>query len=284
MRYTGDPVQLPRSFHIHENGVLVSFTQPIDVKAIADLSNHFAQAWNYRYSPGYGSPEFAPCHAGAVGHEPLRIAGVHPIDATTVFVELPSLQPVNQLHLLLQVDKGRPQELFITVHRLDKPFTQFPGYQPTNKVIGALPLARDVAMLGKSIPNPWLKKLPNAAALELSAGSNLTYSTRTLRAKAGDNVKLTFHNPDVVPHNWVLVKPGSLARIGDLTNKLIADPEAVLRQYVPKSDEVISYTDIVQPGQEFTIYFRAPQEKGHYPYLCTFPGHWMVMNGELIVE
>ena len=65
---------------------------------------------------------------------------------------------------------------------------------------------------------------------------------------------------------------------------MIADPEAVLRQYVPKSDEVISYTDIVQPGQEFTIYFRAPQEKGHYPYLCTFPGHWMVMNGELIVE
>jgi putative heme-binding domain-containing protein len=284
VRYTGDPVQLPRGFHVHENGVLISFTQPIETKTIADVANHFAQAWNYRYSPGYGSPEFAPCHAGAVGHESLRIAGVHPIDATTVFVELPALQPVNQLHLLLQVDQGRPQELFITVHRLDKPFTQFPGYRSTSKVIGALPLARDVAMLGKTIPNPWLKKLPNASTLELSAGSNLTYSTRTLRAKAGDNVQLTFHNPDVVPHNWVLVKPGALARIGDLTNKLIADPEAVLRQYVPKSDEVISYTDIVQPGQEFTIYFRVPQEKGRYPYLCTFPGHWMVMNGELIVE
>jgi azurin len=32
------------------------------------------------------------------------------------------------------------------------------------------------------------------------------------------------------------------------------------------------------------IYFLAPTEKGRYPYLCTFPCHWMVMNGELIVE
>jgi len=284
VRYTGDPVQLPRAFHIHENGVLISFTRPIDAKAIAELSNHFADVWNYRYSPGYGSPEFAPCHAGAVGHESLRIAGVHRIDDTTVFVELQALQPVNQLHLLLQIDTGRPQELFITVHRLDKPFTQFAGYQPMDKLIGALPMARDVALLGKTIPNPWRKSLPNPAKLDLSAGSNLTYSTRTLRAKAGANVKLTFHNPDVVPHNWVLIKPGALPRIGDLTNKLIADPEAVLRQYVPKSDEVISYTDIVPAGEASTIYFRAPQEKGRYPYLCTFPGHWMVMNGELIVE
>ncbi|MCB1209408.1 MAG: hypothetical protein KDK97_08785 [Verrucomicrobiales bacterium] len=26
------------------------------------------------------------------------------------------------------------------------------------------------------------------------------------------------------------------------------------------------------------------KEKGDYPYLCTFPGHWMVMNGVLKVE
>ncbi|HEV3417919.1 MAG TPA: DUF6797 domain-containing protein [Pirellulales bacterium] len=284
VRYTGDPVQLPRSFHVHENGVLVSFTQPVDAKAIANLSNHFAQVWNYRYTPGYGSPEFAPCHPGAVGHESLRIAGVHRIDATTIFVELPALQPVNQLHLLLQVDEGRPQELVITVHRLDKPFTQFPGYEPTIKVIGAHPLAVDLTLLRKASPNPWRKILPAAAPLDLSAGNNLTFSTRTLRAKAGENVKLTFHNPDVVPHNWVLVKKGALASIGDLTNKLVADPEAVFRQYVPKSDDVICYTDIVPSGQQSTISFRAPQEKGRYPYLCTFPGHWMVMNGELVVE
>ncbi len=284
VRYTGDRVQLPRSFHVHENGLLISFTQPIDEKAIANLANHFAQAWNYRYSPGYGSPELAPCHAGAVGHESLAIDGVHRIDAATVFVEMPALQPVNQLHLLLQVDDGRPQELFVTVHRLDKPFTQFSGYRPTRKIIAAHPLAVDLARLGKSNPNPWQKPLPGAVAIGLSAGNNLTYSTRTLRVKANENVKLTFHNPDVVPHNWVLVEKGALARVGDLTNKLVADPEAVLHQYVPKSEDVLYYTDITAAGQTSTIYFRAPQAKGRYPYLCTFPGHWMVMNGEFVVE
>jgi azurin len=37
-------------------------------------------------------------------------------------------------------------------------------------------------------------------------------------------------------------------------------------------------------GQRRTIYFEAPKSSGRYPFLCTFPGHWMIMNGELIVE
>ncbi|PQO47663.1 plastocyanin/azurin family copper-binding protein [Blastopirellula marina] len=72
--------------------------------------------------------------------------------------------------------------------------------------------------------------------------------------------------------------------LSDLANKFVADPAAVLKQYVPQTDDVLAYTDIVPPGKNFTIYFIAPQQPGRYPYLCTFPGHWMVMNGELVVE
>lgn len=286
VRYTGKPIQLPRSFHVHENGVLVSFAEPVDRNAIANVAHQFAQVWNYRYGPGYGSPELAPSHPGVVGHEALEIAGAHLIDERTVFVEMPDIQPVNQLHLLLQVDAGPPQELFLTVHKLDKPFTRLPGYQPRQKLIAAHPQAVDLALLGKSQPNPWGKRGRPLVTnnLQLEAGPNLTFSTRSLKAKAGERVQLTFNNPDVVPHNWVLVRPGSLSTVGDMANKLIADPEAVLRHYVPKSEDVVVYTDIVPPQQSFTIWFDAPQEKGRYPYLCTFPGHWMVMNGELTVE
>ncbi len=284
VRYSGERVQLPRSFHLHENGVLLSFTQPVGASQFADLKNHFAQVWNYRYGPGYGSPELAPSHPGVVGHEALEITGIHVIDEKTIFVEMPELQPVSQLHLLLQVDAGEPQEIFITANRLDKPYTQIPDYQPNAKVIAAHPMSVDIAMLGKTLPNPWGQRRPADAKLELAAGKNLTFSTRVLRVKAGQSVKLTFNNPDVVPHNWVLIKPDTLTRVGELSNKLVADPAAVLRQYVPKSSDIIAYTDIVPPQQDFSIYFQAPQEKGRYPYLCTFPGHWMVMNGELIVE
>jgi azurin len=82
----------------------------------------------------------------------------------------------------------------------------------------------------------------------------------------------------------VLIRPGALERVGDLANKMVADPEAAVRHYVPASPDVLSYTDVVPPQERFTIHFRAPAEKGRYPFLCTFPGHWMVMNGQLIVE
>jgi hypothetical protein len=55
VRYTGGPVQLPCEFHARQNGVLVTFTRPVNRSVAGQAKNHFAQVWNYRYSPGYGS-------------------------------------------------------------------------------------------------------------------------------------------------------------------------------------------------------------------------------------
>ena len=50
-----------------------------------------------------------------------------------------------------------------------------------------------------------------------------------------------------------------------------ADPQAVARHYVPRSDDVLFYTDIVPPGESFTIYFRAPLQKRRNPLLLFIP-------------
>ena len=205
-------------------------------------------------------------------------------DDRSLFLEIPDLQPVNQLHLLLQVDGGRPVELFATAHKLAAPFTGFAGYRPVEKTVLPHPILTDLALATKTVPNPFRKRLVDARTIVMEAGKNLTFATRTLNVKAGEPLLLRFVNPDVVPHNWVLVQPGSLARVGDLANKSVADPEAAVRHYVPQTDDVIAYTDIVSPQADFTIFFRAPKTKGRYPFLCTFPGHWMVMNGEMVVE
>ncbi len=102
--------------------------------------------------------------------------------------------------------------------------------------------------------------------------------------RAGEPIKLTFSNPDVVPHNWALARPGTLAKVGDLVNKIIAEPDAASRHYIPRTEDILFYMDIVNPGNDFTIAFRAPTTKGRYPFLCTVPGHWMVMNGVMTVE
>jgi azurin len=142
----------------------------------------------------------------------------------------------------------------------------------------------DLARNKPAPPNPWKKRLPDARSLQIEAGKNLSFEPKQLTVKAGEIIRLTFTNPDVVPHNWLLVQPGALECVGELANKLVADPDAAVRQYVPRSDDVLVWTDVVPPKERFTIYFQAPARKGRYPFLCAFPGHWMVMNGQLIVE
>ena len=284
VRYTGDPVQLPVAFHAHRNGALVSFSRPVDPAVAGQVGSHLAQCWNYRYGQSYGSPEFSPRHRGIAGHDPLAIRSVTVLDdGRTLFLEIPDLQPVNQLHLHMKVDAGEPLDLFATVHRLAEPFTGIPGYRPTEKTIAAHPILADLIPSAPAVPNPWRLSLPGARPLRIEASKNLTFSTPTLTARVGEPISLTFANPDAVPHNWALIAPGTLATVGDLANKLIADPDAAARQYVPKSADVLAYTDIVQPQGQATISFRAPSKPGRYPYLCTFPGHWMVMNGVLVV-
>ncbi len=286
LRYTGTPTQVPVGIHSHENGVAVEFALPVDPVIAKDLTLQFAQAWNYRYSRAYGSPEFSTRHPGVRGHDHFEITSVQILpDGKTVFLEIPDLQPVNQLHLQLEVNPNdRRHDLICTIHALDRPFTQFKDYKQVAKTINPHPILRDMDKLNRQIPNPWKNELPNARAVTIDTNKNLTFKQATIKAKAGETLKFTLRNPDVVPHNWALLKPGTLQKVGDLTNGLIADPEAYLRHYVPQTDDVIVYTDIVEPGERFTVFFQVPKEPGRYPYLCTFPGHWMVMNGMLIVE
>lgn len=285
VRYTGENVQLPLGFHVYKNGVTVTFAEPVDHTLAEQPESHFAQVWNYRYSSAYGSPEFSTRHFGMRGHDRLEIRSVYVLeDGRTLFLEMPELQPVNQLHLRLHTSGDSAHDLFTTVHKLDDPFTGFPRYEPTVKTIAAHPMLGDLALATISVPNPWQKPLEGARSITLDTGKNLTFAQRTLKVQPGEPIEFTLSNPDVVPHNWALLQPGTLRRVGEMANRLVADPEAAARHYIPHTSDVLYYTDVVSPGDTFTIYFRAPEEPGRYPYLCTFPGHWMVMNGELIVE
>ena len=285
VRYTGDMVQLPVGFRVHENGVLLRFSEVVDHRLVVDTKKHFAQCWNYRYSSAYGSPEFSTKHFGMQGHDTLAIKSAHVTrDGKGLFLELPDLQLTNQLHLLVTSNTGREHELFLTVHRLADPFEDFPGYVAERKSIKQHPIAMDLAMATKSKPNPFRREIKGAREITIRTATNLSFETRSFRAKPGEAIKFTLENPDVVPHNWALLKPGTLRRVGDLANRLISDPDAAIRHYIPDSTDVLFHTDVVLPSSKMTIWFHAPKESGRYPYLCTFPGHWLIMNGEMIVE
>jgi azurin len=285
VRYTGGPAHLPVAFEARNNGVLLTFSDALDKDVAANKASHFAQSWNYFYSRAYGSPEFSVRHPQQHGHDVETIASAHVLeDGKRLFLEIPEIAPAHTLHLHLTPAKGQERDLFISAFKLDEDFTQFPGYQHHDKA--PLPSAATVASMmipAPAKPNPWAKGNPGRA-IKLEAALGLQYLQRQLTVKAGERISLTFKNPDVVPHNFVLIKPGKLQAIGDLANKLITDPNGLARHYVPESPDVLVYTDMTNAGSAFTINFDTPKEKGDHPYLCTFPGHWMVMNGVLKVE
>ena len=75
-----------------------------------------------------------------------------------------------------------------------------------------------------------------------------------------------------MPHNWALIKPGTLATVGDLVNKIIAEPDAAARHYIPRTDDVLVYTDIVGPQDQFIDLLPRPDRAGPLSLSLHVPG------------
>ena len=54
--------------------------------------------------------------------------------------------------------------------------------------------------------------------------------------------------------------------------------------YVPPSDDVLYHTALLEPRKSESIYFVAPDAPGEYPFVCTFPGHYVTMQGTMRVR
>lgn len=125
----------------------------------------------------------------------------------------------------------------------------------------------------------------NLAEVEIGCvPERMLFTVTEFVAKAGQPVKLTFRNPDATPHNWVLVEPGALEKVGMAANEMAKDPKGITKHFVPESDRILQHTALLNPEQEEVLRFHAPEKPGTYPYLCSFPGHWIIMKGEMVVE
>ena len=82
-------------------------------------------------------------------------------------------------------------------------------------------------------------------------------------------------------HNVVITAPGAADEVGSAALKMGLKGERL--SYVPAMPKGLFHTLILQPGQSDTIYFTAPSKPGDYPYVCTYPGHYLVMRGILKV-
>lgn len=109
--------------------------------------------------------------------------------------------------------------------------------------------------------------------------NEMKYDLKTFSVVAGKPVELVFENPDFMQHNLLITQIGKLEAVGKAADKLAADPGGADRQYVPDMPEVLFSTKLVNPQETVRLRFVAPEQPGDYPYVCTFPGHWLLMNG-----
>ncbi len=112
----------------------------------------------------------------------------------------------------------------------------------------------------------------------------MSFDRDTLRAVAGETVRLVFRNPDHMEHNALIIKPGTLQEVGEMADAMIASPTGRENDFVPNTSAVVASTPIVEAYETFELTFTLPDEPGEYMFVCTIPGHWRVMQGVFVVE
>lgn len=156
----------------------------------------------------------------------------------------------------------------------------------------------DVAFLKNLVPDNNLEKVlkvwnvlkeetldPNRKIVKIAAiREAMKYDVTTFTVKAGQAVEIVFSNPDAMQHNIVFVQTGAMEKVGIAADKMMMDDKGAEKNYVPALSEVLFASPLVNPDQTFRLNFKAPSKPGKYPFVCTFPGHWRLMNGVMIVE
>lgn len=120
----------------------------------------------------------------------------------------------------------------------------------------------------------------NAADIQLrTLTAQMKYNESEFQVKPGERINLTFENGDDLPHNFVLCRPGT--DVLALSLRQMDKPEEALKNnWLPKDPSVLAHSKMLNPHERQSFSFTMPDKPGTYPFVCTFPGHAMTMNGK----
>ena len=103
----------------------------------------------------------------------------------------------------------------------------------------------------------------------------MAFTVGEITAPAGATVRLVMDNQATssraMVHNVVVLQDESAVdRIGQAGAEVPVDDSAVL-----------AYTPLAGPGDRTAVVFTMPPA-GRYPFICTYPGHYRLMQGVLV--
>jgi azurin len=124
-------------------------------------------------------------------------------------------------------------------------------------------------------------------SLTIEGNDQIQFNKKELRvSKSCKEVTVTLKHvgqlaANVMGHNWVLTATADFQAVA--TAGQAAGPP----NFLPAGDaRILASTSVIGGGQETAVKFDLSKltAGGDYTFFCSFPGHFVLMNGKLIVE
>lgn len=262
------------------HGFEIGFTQAVDKQTASDPAAYQLTGFTYLYHHQYGSPiinqqacPVSKVEVSADGKkvrlyvQGLRLGYIHEVKAVGVRSSSgkPLLHEVGY-YTLNQLPAG--EQAHTTMIAEDMSATE------VDRACGP-----DAAKNVTEQPSHWSSEAE--VVINIGTRPGLKYDLEEFEVVEGSKVKLVFNNSDDMLHNLVITTEGNADKVGkDAMNMGLQGAQL---GYVSDSEDVLFNTCLLQPETSQSIYFIAPKA-GEYPYVCTFPGHYLNMRGIMKVR
>ena len=272
------------------DGFLIEFTQPVNKATAKDIDSYKIKSFTYQYHHNYGSP--------IINTDSLKIKAIQVADdgmSVRLAIDGLRLGYIHELRLE-GISNTEDRSLlhpfgYYTLNNIntEAPKMDIAKYAVTEKKVeehahdmSAMPTKVGNVVSAKRVnemPADWNGKSDQTLIVGTKPG--LKFDVAKFQVKAGSRIRLVFNNNDDMLHNLVIVKPKTVDKVGQAAIGMGLD--GAEKAYVPALDEVLFHTGLMQPESQETIYFVAPSTPGDYTFVCTYPGHYTLMQGVIKV-
>jgi len=263
------------------NGFTLVFTKPVNIKQAEDLKTYSITGFTYSYHKKYGSPvidqKTCPVLKAEVAKDGLSVrlyvgglreGYVHQLNVTGLKTAAgePLLHDV-AYYTLNAIPQGTEED-----KKMMESMAHSGHHAATNDAKGGC--GSETAKNVTAMPAAW----KNGADIEIVIGTKpgLKFDKELFEVPEGSRVKLIFNNNDDMLHNLLIAKKGQGEAVGRKALEMGLDGASL--GYIPKTDDLLFATCLLQPESSQSIYFIAPKA-GDYPYICSYPGHFLAMKG-----
>jgi azurin len=125
------------------------------------------------------------------------------------------------------------------------------------------------------------------AKIEITGNDQMQYNIKAFEVTEGQKVVLSFKHIGQLPavamgHNVIILKAGT-AVPAFATKCAPAKDTGYIPQDEESKKEMVAHTKMLGGGESDEITFTAPAP-GDYPFICSFPGHFAIMQGVMTVK